>query len=150
VREVQVVPTHFDVRTGSIATQRVPVHRFVMRYESPVVRDGSTLKAMEIAARVAEATRAGGGAAGEAAAAAVGGVLGHAPVTMSFIPEHMQRRDEPATSQSSAGSEPAAQPAPAPVDVRMRISSVKTCTKAHASCGYAQHVPILQEVGSAN
>lgn len=82
VRDAQVVPTHFDVKTGKITTEKVSLHRFRVSFEAPGTRDAAALKTMELATRVAEAARSGFNTYSQDVA------VPGAPITESFIPQH--------------------------------------------------------------
>lgn len=100
IREVMSVPMRFDAATGAIQAALQPVHRFKFSFDAAGVRDASALKALEIAARITEAARNTAAAAATSAADGSGsGALNGssaarlapaaAPITESFIPEHL-------------------------------------------------------------
>eukprot|EP00879_Flechtneria_rotunda_P009169 GHRR01009599.1.p1 GENE.GHRR01009599.1~~GHRR01009599.1.p1 ORF type:complete len:447 (+),score=143.70 GHRR01009599.1:767-2107(+) len=101
VQEVVSVPVKLDVATGSIEAQLQAVHRFRFSFEAPGVRDASALNALEIAVRISEAARSSVAAVGSSGATMLGlagsAVQHHsaaltpatAPITESFIPEHL-------------------------------------------------------------
>lgn len=87
VQEIIAVPVNFNTASGAITTRMQPLHRFRFTFDAAGVRDASALKALEIAARITEAARsniavqAGNGGSRPLPAAA--------PITESFIPEHL-------------------------------------------------------------
>ncbi|KAI8474928.1 MAG: hypothetical protein J3K34DRAFT_374708 [Monoraphidium minutum] len=88
VREEVDVPVRFDAATGAITTEARPLHRFSVQFEAAGVRDGQALKALEISARVVEAARSA--MAGGASASRLGAAGAQpAPITASFIPQHL-------------------------------------------------------------
>ncbi|KAF8073219.1 Abcb9 [Scenedesmus sp. PABB004] len=91
VREALPVPFRFDAASGAIETRVSPLHRFRFAFAAPGLRDGGALKALEIAARITEASRGGAGGAGGADAGAPGAAAGGgaSPITESFIPAHL-------------------------------------------------------------
>lgn len=74
VREEVAVPNHIDMATGKIVLRREPVHRFRVGFESQGVRQ--EYKAMEIAARMAEAANQG------------------LRISQSFIPEQLNHESK--------------------------------------------------------
>jgi hypothetical protein len=105
-RESVVVPVSIDSASGNITVRAQPQHRFRFSLEQVGEREASMLKALEIAARITEAARTNMVAAAQsradAAAAAqqqlpssmvgmasMAGLDPAAPITESFIPEHL-------------------------------------------------------------
>ncbi len=135
-REYMVVPTHFDTSTGAITSERLPLHRFRVRFDAPGMRGAAALKAMEIAARVAEAARSG--ASGDAGALAGG--AGAAPLTMSFIPEHLDHEARLQQQERAAAAAARGEPLPLADAKAVRITR---CVHERPSCRHAQDLDVL-------
>eukprot|EP00878_Enallax_costatus_P008241 GHUV01008615.1.p1 GENE.GHUV01008615.1~~GHUV01008615.1.p1 ORF type:complete len:600 (+),score=182.10 GHUV01008615.1:310-2109(+) len=88
VQEVMAVPVNFNTVTGAITTRTQPLHRFRFTFDASGVRDASALKALEIAARITEAARSNIAAA-QAGSFSSRPLPAAAPITESFIPEHL-------------------------------------------------------------
>lgn len=104
-RETVLVPVSVDAGTGNITVRSQPQHRFRFLLEQAGEREASMLKALEIAARITEAARSNMvavarelGAPGEQhqhqqllphSVVGMAGLHPAAPITESFIPEHM-------------------------------------------------------------
>jgi len=102
-KETVLVPVSVDAATGNITVRSQPQHRFRFLLEQAGEREASMLKALEIAARITEAARSNMvavarelGAPGEQhqqllphSVVGMAGLHPAAPITESFIPEHM-------------------------------------------------------------
>jgi hypothetical protein len=104
-KETVVVPVSIDTETGNIVVRPQPQHRFRFSLEQAGEREASMLKALEIAARITEAARSnmvaaaaqnrGSDGSGEQqlqqphSVVGMAGLHPHAPITESFIPDHM-------------------------------------------------------------
>lgn len=148
VREQAAVPERFDPVTGRVTSEWVTLHRFLLRFEAPIVRQANTLKAMEIAARVAEAARSGAAHAVNSAVGAVGagGIVGldaglpaPSPITDTFIPQHLdlERRLQEAEAAHKAAH------------TQQPTTSLKRCTRPDAaSCSDWEMVEVAQPVAA--
>jgi hypothetical protein len=105
-KETVVVPVSIDSASGNITVRAQPQHRFRFSLEQVGEREASMLKALEIAARITEAARSNMVAAAQSRAdaaaaqqqqspnsmvgmASMAGLHPAAPITESFIPEHL-------------------------------------------------------------
>jgi hypothetical protein len=180
VREMMSVPVTFDAASGQIQTKLQALHRFRFSFDASGVRDANALKALEIAARITEAARNGtaaGGAntlAGGMAGGSSGGMrpqAAAAPITESFIPEHLDleakmraqdnslRLKRVALAQQlqqqqhlqqhacegkcSSGSCSSA----AAEDVDADVFTIHRCLRPDTNCGHAQELEVVSASG---
>jgi hypothetical protein len=156
-REAALVPVSMDRTTGNITVRSQPQHRFRFWLQQAGEREANMLKALEIAARITEAAR------GNMAAAAQGlqgsllqqqqqpypqqhGVVGMAglqpaaPITESFIPDHLDHEAKARRAQNmrrvtlSALSQQAMQAAVGPASAAAEAAVGAAAPSSSSSC----------------
>lgn len=155
-KETIVVPASIDTETGNIIVRPQPQHRFRFSLEQAGEREASMLKALEIAARITEAARSNMVAAAaqsrgldgsgeqqlqqQHSVVGMAGLHPHAPITESFIPDHMNHEAKAKRAQDlrrvtlTALSQKAMYAAAAPT-AAAAVGSVANAAAVGVSCG---------------